>query len=179
MNDNNDKSKQSIKKILLKTNFLALTRISLGWIFLWAFLDKTFGLGYTTSAEASWLNNGNPIYGYLTFATSGPFADSFQQIAESTFFQWLFMLALLGIGLSLTLAIGLKITAYAGTFLLTMMYISALPFYAEGSHNPFVDDHVVYAFLILYIAFTTEDHVFSFHNKWSEMGLVKKYPILK
>ena len=32
--------------------FLAgLSRISLGWVFLWAFLDTTFGLGYATPAE--------------------------------------------------------------------------------------------------------------------------------
>jgi hypothetical protein len=30
---------------------LAATRLSLGWVFLWAFLDKTFGLGRGTPAE--------------------------------------------------------------------------------------------------------------------------------
>ena len=29
----------------------AAARISLGWIFLWAFLDKTFGLGHETAAR--------------------------------------------------------------------------------------------------------------------------------
>ena len=29
---------------------LAVLRVSLGFAFLWAFLDKTFGLGYSTTA---------------------------------------------------------------------------------------------------------------------------------
>ncbi|HSO51842.1 MAG TPA: hypothetical protein VL330_03675, partial [Actinomycetes bacterium] len=30
------------------TKFLAVFRVALGFEFLWAFLDKTFGLGYAT-----------------------------------------------------------------------------------------------------------------------------------
>ncbi|MBC8479862.1 MAG: hypothetical protein H8D44_00100 [Actinobacteria bacterium] len=174
-----DYSERMTKEYSLKNYFLALSRISLGWIFLWAFLDKTFGLGYTTTVEASWTNGGNPIYGYLTYGTSGPFAEMFQGFADSTICQWLFMMGLLGIGLSLILGIGLKVTAYAATLLLMLMYISALPFVTEGSHNPLVDDHIVYAFFALYIGFTNEDHVMSLRKTWSKLGIVKKYPLIK
>lgn len=45
---------------------LNLLRLVLGFEFLWAFLDKTFGLGYTTPAAKSWLNGGSPTKGYLS-----------------------------------------------------------------------------------------------------------------
>lgn len=32
-----------------------VTRLALGWVFLGAFLDKTFGLGFATPADAAWL----------------------------------------------------------------------------------------------------------------------------
>jgi hypothetical protein len=35
---------------------LAVLRVSLGFVFLWAFLDKTFGLGHDTVVAKSWLN---------------------------------------------------------------------------------------------------------------------------
>ncbi|MFC5822105.1 hypothetical protein ACFPUY_44090, partial [Nonomuraea harbinensis] len=37
----------------------AIARISIGWVFLWAFLDKTFGWGFATPAERAWINGGS------------------------------------------------------------------------------------------------------------------------
>ena len=34
---------------------LAGIRIAMGFIFLWAFLDKVFGLGFATTSDKSWL----------------------------------------------------------------------------------------------------------------------------
>jgi thiosulfate dehydrogenase [quinone] large subunit len=42
------------------TKFLAVFRVVLGVEFLWAFLDKTFGLGYATPAARAWINGGSP-----------------------------------------------------------------------------------------------------------------------
>ena len=38
------------------TKFLAIVRVVVGVEFLWAFLDKTFGLGYATPAARAWIN---------------------------------------------------------------------------------------------------------------------------
>lgn len=54
---------------------LAGIRIALGWVFLWAFLDKTFGLGFATPSAKSWLNGGSPTNGFLGSA-KGPSATS-------------------------------------------------------------------------------------------------------
>jgi hypothetical protein len=42
------------------TKFLAILRVLLGVEFLWAFLDKTFGLGYATPAARAWIHGGSP-----------------------------------------------------------------------------------------------------------------------
>src|SRR5690348_5433065 len=52
---------------------LAMLRIALGWIFLWAFLDKLFGLGHETTEKAAWINGGSPTKGFLANAATGPF----------------------------------------------------------------------------------------------------------
>ena len=48
-----------------------ILRLALGWIFLWAFLDKVFGLGFATTPEKSWINGVSPTYGFLKFGTTG------------------------------------------------------------------------------------------------------------
>ncbi len=101
---------------------MGITRIALGFVFLWAFLDKTFGLGFATASEDAWINGGSPTFGYLNFATEGKaFHDFFAGLA-GTAADWLFMLGLLGIGLALILGIGTRIAAV----LLSIVMIGAL-----------------------------------------------------
>src|SRR6478736_6564544 len=72
---------------------LAGIRLALGWIFLWAFLDKTFGLGHDTAAAKSWLNGGSPTKGFLGSAAKGPFAGFYHSIAGTGVTDLLFMAA--------------------------------------------------------------------------------------
>ena len=51
---------------------MAATRLALGWVFLWAFLDKTFGLGHETPSDGAWINGGSPTEGFLANAPTGP-----------------------------------------------------------------------------------------------------------
>ena len=75
---------------------LALLRIAVGFVFLWSFLDKTFGLHYSTGPSRAWINGGTPAQSYLTGATTGkPLASFFESLAMPAM-DWLFMLGLLG-----------------------------------------------------------------------------------
>src|SRR5687767_233968 len=56
---------------------LAVTRIATGFVFLWAFLDKTFGFGFGTPAAKAWINGGSPTKGFLSSVEVGPFQDFF------------------------------------------------------------------------------------------------------
>src|SRR5690606_19011155 len=95
---------------------LAVTRITLGFVFLWAFLDKMFGLGLSTPPAGSCIAGVSPTAGFLSAAAEGssPFAGVFSALAGQTWVDWLFMIGLLGVGLSLILGIGLRISAVAG-----------------------------------------------------------------
>jgi thiosulfate dehydrogenase [quinone] large subunit len=126
----------------------ALVRIALGLIFLWAFFDKVFGLGYATKSAGAWLNGGSPTTGFLSHAT-GPFASFFQSLAGSPIIDWLFMLALLALGLGLTLDIGRKLYGWGGALLMLLMWAAALPV----ENHPFIDQHIIYA--LVFIGFAT------------------------
>ncbi len=60
---------------------LAVLRITTGFIFLWAFLDKTFGLHYSTPTAKAWINGGSPTKGFLSSVDVGPFQSTFHSIA--------------------------------------------------------------------------------------------------
>ena len=122
----------------------AVLRIMMGWIFLWPFLDKLFGLGFATEAGRGWVDGGSPTTGFLEFATRGPFAELFQSMTGA-FADWLFMIGLLGIGLALLLGIGVRIASVSGALMLVLMWLAAL----WPEHNPFLDDHLIYAFVLI------------------------------
>jgi len=153
----------------------ALIRIALGWTFLWAFLDKMFGLGFTTLSEKSWVMGGSPTAGFLEFATKGPFAEFFQSLAGNPLIDWLFMLGLLLIGLSLMLGVMVRAASFFGIVLLLLMYLAAMP----PEHNPLIDDHIIYS-LVLFLSFFIPVGTWLGLGKWwSKTRIVRKFPLLK
>ncbi|MDN5794891.1 MAG: DoxX family protein [Intrasporangium sp.] len=122
--------------------FLGGLRIVLGFMFLWPFLDKLFGLGYMTPAAKAWIDGGTPAQGFMTHA-EGPFAGFFASIS-GPWADWLFMLGLLGIGVAVLAGAGLKIAALAGGLLLLLMYLAEFPLGTTGAYtNPIFDSHWV------------------------------------
>jgi len=59
---------------------MGILRLLLGWTFLWAFLDKAFGLGFSTGRDPvtgaitffgegqAWFNGGSPTEGVFAYA---------------------------------------------------------------------------------------------------------------
>jgi thiosulfate dehydrogenase (quinone) large subunit len=151
-----------------------LTRVALGWVFLWAFLDKLFGFGYATPSDQAWLNGGSPTQGYLA-GVDGPFRSFFNPMAGAQWADWLFMVGLAGIGLALILGIGVRIAAVAGAALLVMMWMAALPI----ADNPFLDYHLVYALVLIGLAVVNAGDTVGLGRPWSRTGLVRAMPALR
>jgi thiosulfate dehydrogenase [quinone] large subunit len=154
---------------------LAAIRLSLGWIFLWAFVDKLFGLGFATPSERSWLNGGSPTKGFLSNAATGPFEGLYKSIAGAAWADWLFMIGLAGIGIALVLGVAMRIATAAGALLLVLMWTAVLP----PENNPFMDDHIVYALVLVALALLGAGHSFGLGRTWERLAIVQKYPILK
>ncbi len=165
---------------------LALTRLSLGWVFLWAFLDKMFALGYATGrdaetgvvdrfGDAAWINGGSPTEGFLKFGATGPFKGFYNDIAGAAWANWLFMLGLLGIGIALMLGITMRLAAAAGAVLLVMMWTVAL----APENNPFMDDHLVYALVLVILALTSAGRTLGLGRYWERLPVVQRFGILK
>jgi len=133
---------------------LIALRLVMGFTFLWAFLDKTFGLGFATTAEKAWLQGGSPTTGFLSFGVKGPFAEFFNSLAGVAVVDWLFMLGLLFVGATLLLNKYVKWGALAGIAMMLLMYLALL----LPENNPLVDDHIVYALVLALLALKNKDY---------------------
>lgn len=157
---------------------LALLRLATGFIFLWAFLDKTFGLGYSTPSERAWINGGTPSQGFLNSpAVIGPFQGFFQSIASPAT-DVLFMLGMLGVGAAVMLGVGVRVSAWAGSAIMLMMWAAEWPLTA-GSTNPVMDYHIIYALALVVVAVTFAGDTWGLGRMWRELPLVQKYTWLR
>ena len=158
---------------------LAALRLGTGFIFLWAFLDKTFGLGFSTPIERAWINGGAPSQGFLNSdAVVGPLKGFFAAIA-SPLTDVLFMAGMLGIGAAVMLGIGLRVSAVAGSVIMVFMYLAEWPFAAlTASNNPLVDYHIVYALALIAVAATYAGDTWGFGVPWRKLAIVRSQPWL-
>lgn len=172
---------------------LATLRIAFGLTFLWAFLDKTFALGFSTGAQfaedgsragvdvmaqdVAWLNGGSPTEGFLTYGVpaDNPFRDFFNGLAGQAWVDWLFMVGLLGIGVTLLLGVGMRIGAAAGALMYALMYLAVLPL----QNNPVVDDHLVGVIAMAVLAFGAAGTTWGLGRWWNRTAVVRKYPVLR
>ena len=142
----------------------AALRILMGWLFLWPFLDKLFGLGFSTLPDRAWIAGGSPTTGFLSSA-AGPFAPLFQAMAGSTLVDFLYMAGLLLIGLALLIGVGVRIAGYGGTALVLMMWLSHLP----PANNPLIDQHIIYAVLLVGLATVRAGQWFGLGQLWARL----------
>ncbi|WP_326584486.1 hypothetical protein OG889_39425 [Streptomyces sp. NBC_00481] len=156
-------------------------RLLTGFVFLWAFLDKTFGLGYATQSGRAWIDGGSPTKGFLGGVAVGPMESTFHSWAGDTWADWLFMLGLLGVGLALVAGIGLRLAAVAGTAMMAFMWIAEWPpaqHLSDGSAsmstNPFADYHLVYAVVLIALAAAGAGATWGLGRAWARLPFVSR-----
>jgi thiosulfate dehydrogenase (quinone) large subunit len=161
--------------------FLAVVRVATGFVFLWAFLDKTFGFGYATPAAKAWIHGGHPTKGFLSSVAAGPFESTFHTWAGAAWADWLFMAGLLGIGIALALGIGLRIAAVSGTVMMLFMWAAEWPLAKVTSAgeptmstNPIVDYHIVYALVLIAAALLYAGNTWGLGKLWAKLPFVQR-----
>jgi thiosulfate dehydrogenase (quinone) large subunit len=161
------------------TRALAVLRVSTGFLFFWAFIDKTFGLHYATPSARAWIHGGSPTNGFLKGVGVGPLQSTYHSIAGTWWADWLFMLGLLGVGVALIGGVAVRIAAGAGGLLLAGMWLAEFPlaqFNSSGaptsSTNPFIDDHVTEALVLLVLALTYAGTTWGLGRIWARLPFV-------
>ncbi|MEY9934038.1 thiosulfate dehydrogenase [quinone] large subunit [Catenulispora sp. GP43] len=161
---------------------LAVLRIAAGFLFLWAFLDKTFGLHYSTPSAKAWIHGGSPTKGFLKGVAVGPFQSAFHSIAGNPVTDWLFMLGLLGIGTAMIAGVAVRIAAASGVLMVAFMWLATYPLAqhtragaATSSTNPFVDEHVMDALVLIVLALTYAGTTWGLGRMWARLPFVTRH----
>ncbi|MFE0640585.1 hypothetical protein ACFW2Y_03010 [Streptomyces sp. NPDC058877] len=165
---------------------LASLRILTGFVFLWAFLDKTFGLGYATASGKGWIDGGSPTKGFLSSVAAGPMESTFHAWAGHAWTDWLFMLGLFGIGAALMAGVALRPAAGAGAVMMALMWIAEWPparHLSDGSPsmstNPFADYHVIYAAALIALAAAGTGATWGLGRLWARLPVVRDHTWLR
>jgi len=164
-------------------------RLAMGWVFLWAFVDKLLALGFATGrnpetgvvdrfGDAAWIYGGSPTDGFLKFGlhTKAPFTDMYEGLVGSMLIEWVYMLSMAAIGIALLLGIATRLAAGAGIVWMVLFYTAAAIW---PENNPFLDDHIVYAIVLAGIGFVGAGRYFGLGRRWEELGFVQKHPIFR
>ncbi len=168
---------------------LGALRIVLGLTFLWAFLDKLLGLGFSTGAitdatgaktgidlgKDAWIHGGNPTLGFLKFGADGPLEGFYHSIAGQGWVNVLFMLGLLAIGVTLTSGVAIRLGTAAGTLMYLLMWTVALP----PANNPVLDDHILGAAAMVVVGLTLAGDTWGLGKMWSMTSVVRRHPVLR
>ena len=168
-----------------------ILRLLMGFTFLWAFLDKTFALGFATGratdtgvidffGDKAWISGASPTVGAIGYAVKGPFADTIHNLTGYTvtagvgkvdpWIDWLFMGSMLLIGLGLMTGVMTRLAAFGGIAWLAVFYL-ATAIWPEN--NPFVDEHIVYSMVLVGLILANAGRYWGLGKIWQRVGFVK------
>ena len=145
---------------------LFILRISMGWLFLYA--------GVTKLIDPTWSSAGY-IGSAKTFAS---------------FYQWLLSPSLLTIvnlvnewgltllGISLILGVAVRISSILGAVLMMMYYFVILQFPYPNPHSYIVDEHIIYALVLVFLAAMRAGKIWGIGSMCKEWPLCKTFPSL-
>lgn len=154
---------------LFSQGMIGLTRIAVGFVFLWTFLDKTFGLGHATPRDQAWREGGSPTTGFLS-SRDGTFGELFRALAGEVWVDWAYMLGMALVGTALILGITMRLAAVGAVVLMGAIYLASLPL----THNPVVDRHLVYAATAVTLALVGAGRHLGLGGWWSGLRPIRK-----
>jgi len=85
------------------------------------------------------------------------------------------MAGLLGIGVALLLGVTMRLAAVSGALMLVLMWTVVLP----PDNNPFMDDHLVYALLLVILAAAGAGTTLGLGTAWGRIPLVHRHGWLR
>lgn len=172
-----------------------ILRIVMGWTFLWAFLDKAFALGFSTGrvlndagetvkisffGSDAWIHGASPTAGAIGFALKGPFANTIQTVTGyqmtqtgpqvATWFDWVYMVSMLLIGIGLVTGVMTRLAAFGGIAWLAAFYLGTAIW---PEHNPVVDEHVIDAIVLVALVLANAGRYYGLGKIWQRLEPVR------
>lgn len=146
--------------------FIAISRISMGWFMFYAGITKIINPNWSAA-------------GYLTSAKTFP--EFYTWLAQPNILpltnfvnEW----GLTLLGISLIFGIGVRLSSILGVILMLLYYFPANSF-PLVEHGFLVDDHIIYASILLVFASLRAGRYYGLENWCANLPICKKFPIIR
>jgi thiosulfate dehydrogenase [quinone] large subunit len=142
---------------------LFLLRVSLGWMYLYAGVEKLANPGWSA---AGYIGGAKNLPGLYSFFMSPGVLPAVNLLVE-----W----GLTLLGVALILGIGVRIAAWCGALLMFLFWL-ALPFPQTSATAFIVDDHIIFISALITLAYFKAGRVYGLANwagKYLPKGIVE------
>ncbi len=146
--------------------FLTALRLALGWLFFYAGITKVLNPEWTSGGYLKGAKTLAGFYHWLATSNVLPIVDFMN--------EW----GLTLLGVSLILGIGVRLSSVLGAMLMILYYVPILDFPYPNVHSYIVDEHLVYAAVLLYFAAVRAGRVWGLDERCRNLPIFSKYPRL-
>jgi len=143
-----------------KISFLLL-RLSLGWLMFYAGITKVLNPEWSAKGYLENAKSLTEFYALLANPNILPIIDFISQ----------FGLTILGV--SLILGIGVRLSSSMGAVLMLLFYLPILEFPYPNAHSFIVDEHIIYMFVLIFLASSRAGRVWGIENWFSHLPIIK------
>lgn len=145
---------------------LALLRVALGWLFFYAGFTKVINPAWSAKGYLLGAKTFSGFYAWLASDGVLPIVDFIN--------QW----GLTLLGLSLILGVAVRLSSMLGALMMLLYWFPVLDF-PRVDHGYLVDDHVVYALVLMYFAAIGAGRYYGLGERCARLPLCAKYPKLR
>lgn len=119
---------------------LFLLRVSLGWMFLYSGLSKVLAPSWSAEGYIKNAKTFVSFYQWLTDPNILPIINFLNEWGQTA------------LGIALILGIFVRISSILGALMMFLYYFPILEFPYVGTHSFLVDEHIIYAFTLIYLS---------------------------
>ncbi|MDO8600971.1 MAG: DoxX family protein [bacterium] len=146
---------------------LFLLRISMGWMMFYAGITKVLNPEWTAAGYLAGAKTFGGFYQWLTTPGMLPVVNFIN--------EW----GLTLLGISLILGIGVRMTSILGAVLMMLYYFPILDFPYPNAHSYIVDEHIIYAFVLLFFAAVRAGRAWGLENWCANLPICSRFPRLR
>lgn len=146
---------------------LFLLRVAMGWLMFYAGITKIIDPSW--SAEG-YLKRAKTFEGFYALFLHPSILPVVNIINE-----W----GLTLLGVSLLLGVFVRVSSILGAILMILYYFPVLQFPYIGTHSFLIDDHAIYALVLLYFAASRPGRFWGLETWCSRLPACKRYPKLR
>jgi len=144
-----------------------LLRLSLGWLFFYAGITKVLNPAWSAAGYLKGAKTFVEFYQWLASPGILPAVDFVN--------EW----GLTLLGLSLIFGVFVQLSSILGAVLMLLYYLPILDFPYPNPYSYLVDEHIIYALVLLLFASLRAGRVWGLENWCSNLPICSKFPRLR